>query len=95
MSIYDHVGVSFGTKDMREELAKHGRYLSDWERGGTAEPKSTLQVGADLTAKDSQRYIVKKIHKGKVTIKSITYKGVSITAPQKHIEENFKIYNPR
>lgn len=95
MSIYDHVGVSFGTKDMREELVKHGRYLSDWERSGSIEPKSTLQVGADLTAKDSQRYIIKKIRGDKVTIKSLTHKGVTITAPQKHIEENFKVYNPR
>lgn len=94
---YEHEGVSFGPRWMQDELDKHGRYLTDFERGSVIkEPvvKSDEEIkikGETVVDENSKRYTVIKVGKKYIHLKSLSSLGVIIKCPREQFFNNFKI----
>lgn len=86
---YEHEGESFGPRWMQTELDKHGRYLSEWERGDKLK-HSHLTLGREIVSVNSTKWIINKVTKNNVKITSNNSECVTLKLPHNFVTGNFK-----
>lgn len=94
---YEHEGVSFGPRWMQDELDKHGRYLTDFERGidikkSDVKSNEKIKIKGETVVDEYNRYYeVIKAKKKYIYLKSLNLHSYIIKWPKEDFFNNFKI----